>query len=46
MAYQPKIACKSGVMDGIEALVRWQHPNKGLVMPDSFIPFAEETGLI
>ena len=46
MAYQPKIACKSGAVAGLEALVRWQHPGKGIVMPDSFIPLTEETGLI
>jgi EAL domain-containing protein (putative c-di-GMP-specific phosphodiesterase class I)/FixJ family two-component response regulator len=46
MAYQPKIACKSGAMAGLEALVRWRHPDKGIVMPDSFIPLFEETGLI
>ncbi len=46
MAYQPKIACKSGAMAGLEALARWQHPEKGMVMPDRFIPVAEETGMI
>jgi EAL domain-containing protein (putative c-di-GMP-specific phosphodiesterase class I)/FixJ family two-component response regulator len=46
MAYQPKIVCKSGAMAGLEALVRWQHPDKGIVLPDSFIPCFEETGLI
>jgi EAL domain-containing protein (putative c-di-GMP-specific phosphodiesterase class I)/FixJ family two-component response regulator len=46
MAYQPKIICKSGALAGLEALVRWQHPDKGMVMPDSFIPLFEETGLI
>ncbi len=46
MAYQPKIHCKSGAIAGFEALVRWQHPGYGLIMPDSFIPLAEQTGLI
>jgi EAL domain-containing protein (putative c-di-GMP-specific phosphodiesterase class I)/FixJ family two-component response regulator len=46
MEYQPKIASRSGAIVGLEALVRWQHPDKGIVMPDHFIPLAEETGLI
>jgi EAL domain-containing protein (putative c-di-GMP-specific phosphodiesterase class I) len=46
MAYQPKIECKSGAIAGLEALARWQHPDKGMIMPDCFIPVAEETGLI
>jgi EAL domain-containing protein (putative c-di-GMP-specific phosphodiesterase class I)/ActR/RegA family two-component response regulator len=46
LAYQPKIHCKSHVITGFEALVRWQHPGHGLIMPDSFIPLAEQTGLI
>lgn len=46
MAYQPKIDCKSGMPAGFEALVRWQHPERGIVMPDNFIPVAERVGLI
>jgi EAL domain-containing protein (putative c-di-GMP-specific phosphodiesterase class I) len=44
--YQPKINIGSGVVCGMEALVRWQQPGKGLVPPAQFIPLAEETGLI
>ena len=43
---QPKISLGSGDVIGLEALVRWVHPEKGLIMPDSFIPFAEKTGFI
>jgi EAL domain-containing protein (putative c-di-GMP-specific phosphodiesterase class I) len=46
LAYQPKIECRSGVPAGFEALVRWRHPERGLIMPSQFIPFAEEVGLI
>ena len=44
--YQPKIDMASGAITGVEALLRWQHPEKGLLLPDKFIYLAEETGLI
>jgi diguanylate cyclase (GGDEF)-like protein len=43
---QPKIAIQNGSVCGAEALVRWQHPTRGLVPPMQFIPFAEQTGFI
>ena len=44
--YQPKINLHEDSLFGMESLIRWQHPEKGLISPDQFIPFAEETGLI
>src|SRR5690606_5256481 len=44
--YQPKLCLKSGRLLGLEALLRWQHPEKGMISPDKFISVAEETGLI
>ncbi|RBY96000.1 GGDEF-domain containing protein [Blastococcus sp. TF02-8] len=44
--YQPKLALSTGVIDGVEALVRWQHPTRGLLYPDAFIDLAESAGLM
>lgn len=44
--YQPKLCLKTGRVVGMEALLRWRHPEKGMIQPDQFIGVAEETGLI
>ena len=44
--YQPKVYIASGLVEGVEALVRWQHPDDGLILPDQFISTAEVHGLI
>jgi diguanylate cyclase (GGDEF)-like protein len=44
--YQPKVEVASGVVRSVEALIRWRHPERGLVCPAEFIPFAEDYGLI
>lgn len=44
--FQPKINCKTGKLVGVEALIRWQHPTRGLLQPDAFLPLAENSNLI
>jgi diguanylate cyclase (GGDEF)-like protein len=44
--YQPKFSAKTGYISGIEALIRWNHPQRGMVSPAEFIPIAENSGLI
>jgi diguanylate cyclase (GGDEF)-like protein/PAS domain S-box-containing protein len=44
--YQPVVRIKDGSISGVEALLRWRHPERGMIPPDQFIPLAEETGLI
>ena len=44
--YQPIVDTKTCLICGVEALIRWRHPTKGMILPDQFIPLAEETGMI
>lgn len=46
VCFQPKVACRNGAAMGFETLVRWQHPRNGLIMPEDFIPIAEQSGQI
>jgi len=46
LLYQPIVDLRTGVANGVEALVRWRHPTRGLLGPNEFIPLAEETGVI
>jgi diguanylate cyclase (GGDEF)-like protein len=46
LSYQPKLDLRTGAITGVEALIRWQHPQRGMLMPDQFIELAERTGLV
>ena len=46
LTFQPKIQLSRGTVTGVEVLLRWQHPEHGIIVPDQFIPVAERTGLI
>jgi EAL domain-containing protein (putative c-di-GMP-specific phosphodiesterase class I)/GGDEF domain-containing protein len=46
LTFQPKVQLSTGPITGVEVLLRWQHPEHGIIVPDQFIPVAERTGLI
>src|SRR5207237_1150656 len=46
LEYQPLVSLRTGRVTSVEALVRWEHPTRGRIMPNAFIPLAEQTGLI
>jgi diguanylate cyclase (GGDEF)-like protein len=46
LSYQPKLDLRTGAITGVEALIRWRHPQRGILMPDQFIELAERTGLV